>query len=216
MTRWLVALAACALLLAGCSAVAAPPAGMTDAQLDDYYELQADVLWRNTLLPDDLRPPDRPAQVVTLEQRSKLIADCMNAAGFDNYTDRRGVLVVSSESKPEEDARAEKLAFYVCRSGLRVPEQEASLLNPAQSDYLYDYYEQVLVPCLAVKGITTVQSDTPTRAQYIEQDSRWNPYLSVAEDAWPRLADGAILRDCPPEPPGMPEQGITAESFMQG
>ena len=182
---------------------------MTDAQLDDYYELQADVMWKQTLFSDDLRPPDAPTQLVTGEAWAQTIADCMNVAGFDNYQEEGGGLMISSVARPADGLLDEQLAFYSCRSGLRLTSQEDSLHNPAEIDYLYEYYQEVLVPCLLVNDIDIYEA--PTRTQFIEQSGWWNPYYSVSQSSLPKLTDGTVLAACPPGPPGMSDQGINTD-----
>ena len=201
------------MLLAGCSTVSAPPPGMTQADLDDYYELQADILWEQTQLADDLRPADATPRRVSGEEQTEVLVECMNGAGFDNYENERGGLVVSSQEGTVEEFQAEKLAFYTCRSGLRLTDMEQFLFNPAQKDYLYSYYDEVLIPCLIVNGIDV--SEAPTHTEFAELNWWWNPYFSVPEAFAPKLADGVIIAACPPQPPGMPDQGITAEYFSE-
>ena len=199
------------MLLAGCSSVSAPSPGMTDAELDDYYALQADVLWEQTLLPDELRPAEAAPQRVTGEEQTEVLVECMNAAGFDNYENQRGGLVVTSVERTDEEFQAEKLAFYTCRSGLRLIDLEPFLLNTAQKDYLYSYYDEVLIPCLIVHGIEV--SEAPTHTEFMELRWWWNPYFSVFDPTVRKLDDGVIIAACPPQPAGMPDQGITADYF---
>ena len=207
----LLAAAAIALALSGCATVTTPRAGLTAAQLDDYYQLRADLDWRRTGLPDELRPPPPTVHVVNGDQWATVLADCMNSAGYDNYSDEGGGFGSFYVERTAEEEQVEVATLFGCRSAVRLEGQDDFLFNPAQVDYLYEYFQDVLVPCLAVNEVEVME--VPTRAEFVESNAGWNPYFSVAKRSWPILADGDVLLDCPDMPPGMPGLGLTSDSF---
>ena len=211
--RALLAAAAIVLALAGCSAVRPPQPGLTDTELSNYYELRADTEWADTGLPDELRPPALPVQVVSGEEWGDVLADCMNDAGYDNYAGLGGGLSSYYVARPFDEAQAEVATLYSCQSAVRLDSDADYLLNPAEVEFLYDYYEQVLVPCLEVHNVQL--NDAPTHAKFVETNAGWNPYYSVSPDSFPLLAEGTVLVDCPGMPPGMAELGISPQNFQQ-
>lgn len=202
------------LALSGCATVSLPDPGMSDAELERYHRLQSDSSWENTNLADDLRPPAAAAQEVTGEQWAQIVADCMNAAGFDNYQAADGGLYIQYVSRPADDATAEVVANFSCNENIWVEGEEEYLLNSAQIDYLYDYYQDMLVPCLFVHEVEV--GDLPTRELFMGANGGWNPYFTVASASWPLLEDGTVFTECPAMPPGMPEIGSSMEDFGLG
>ena len=210
--RALVVLAV--LALSGCATVSLPDPGMSDAEMERYHRLQSDSSWQNTSLADSLRPPAAAKQVVTGEEWAEIVAECMNSAGFDNYRAIDGGLSIEYVSRSADDATAEIIAHFSCNENLWLEGEEEYLLNSAQLDYLYDYYQDVLVPCLSVNKVEIW--DQPTREWFIGANGGWNPYYSVESVSWPLLEDQTIFAECPAMPPGMPEIGSSMEDFGLG
>jgi hypothetical protein len=81
------------------------------------------------------------------------------------------------------------------------------MLNSAQAEYAYDYFQQTLIPCLALRGIEV--RDAPTRETYFAEFGWWNPYWSIDPKLLNgSLADRDLLTACPPLAPGLPDIGI--------
>lgn len=202
---------ALALMLSGCSVVTAPHGGISDTELATMQQRALDVRWQHTGLPDSMRPPAVPVQTVSNEEWAPAWAGCMNAAGFDNYrVQGNGVSIEFVKQTPEEDD-ANALALYVCETSIRVGSQETFVYNPAQLDYLYDYYRDVLTPCLLVRDIELDPEQVLTREQFSDAFGGWNPYAVVTQNMRERLiADDSIFDECPPEPPGIVDRGWAA------
>lgn len=202
-------LAAAALLLSGCSAVPAPQPGFTADELADVHEHVLDLRWSWTQLPDERRPPDPEVQVVSDEEWAPFLARCMNEAGFDNYEAVGNGLLIDDVPADEQDASA--LAFFICESSIRIEGSDRFLLNPQQLDYIYDYYVQMLVPCLALRDVEL--QDVPTRAEFVDLLGTWNPYWAFSPGSHSRLTnDETLFDECPSQPPGMPDDGL-AEAY---
>ena len=94
-----------------------------------------------------------------------------------------------------------EIARYVCDAKYPV---DPSLTQPptdAELDYLYNYFVDVLNPCLEREGIEVIEP--PSRQAFkdslLSPDS-WSPYVDVdirGQDEWTRLN-----RACPQSPPG--------------
>ena len=200
MGRGLVALVAL-LALCGCTAVAAPEPGLSDAERKLFQREASDDWWNVSGLPDDVRPAAVPVTVVGAEEWPTLFVGCMNDLGFDNYRVRTGQVVISEYHGIDRDAAT--LAHYTCRVAYWT---DAGRYNADQMDYLYDYYEQTLVPCLTVHDVELI--DSPNRRDFVAGFGRWNPYDSIrdSDHDW-ALGDVGLLRDCPRMPPGMEDKG---------
>lgn len=201
--------ATAALLLGGCAAVSAPPPGFSAQELADAHAHALDVRWSWTQLPDEQRPPDPEVQIVSNEEWAPFLARCMNEAGFDNYQAVGNGLLI--DDLPAEEQDASTLAFFVCESSIRIDGSDSFLLNEAQLDYLYDYFVQMLVPCLMLHDIEL--HDVPTRAEYADLLGTWNPYWAFSDQSRGRLTtDRTLFEECPSQPPGMPDDGL-AEAY---
>lgn len=188
------------LALTGCAQVQRMP---TDPiSVDEYLAIQhgyADLMWASTGLPDELRPPNPAPEFITVNEWGAAYAGCMNAAGFDNYTSQGdGVVYSQSDGQPSD---AETVAKYTCDLQVAVSPEESGILSSAQLQYTYDYYQQALVPCLRVHGVEL--DAVPTREEYLEGPSGWNPYWTTFDGNYSRIMAATDLRrDCPPDPPG--------------
>jgi len=202
MGRGLVALAVL-LALTGCSAVAMPEPGLSEAEREIVQQQTRDNYWAVTGLPDEQRPAATPMTVVPSEEWPTRFVECMNAQGFANYAvagDGYSTYTIESE-----DPTVEALASYVCSTSFWT---DYGWFNTAQLDYLYDYYEQTLVPCLAVHNAQIWGA--PSREKFYAQGGGWHPYFNFPKKDQERIfADEALPDECPPVPPGMDDPGFS-------
>lgn len=198
-----------ALLLSGCTVVSAPEPGFTESELVEMRARVLDVRWHWTHLPDELRPPDPEVRFVSADDWATSLATCMNDAGFDNYQAVDFGLMITDVTRTADEADAASIAYYVCENSFRIVGQEGFLFNAKQLDYRYDYYSEVLIPCMALHEVEVF--DAPSRAEFDDRFGFWNPYDSVTEKSVPILTTDATLFDeCPSTPPGMPDDGYAA------
>lgn len=121
------------------------------------------------------------------------VAGCMNAAGYADYAaSPRGM---SYPARDEDDA-GQALALYTCIGHYPVQADFSSYANKAQLEYLYDYFRNSLIPCLAAEGYI-VPGTAPTREKFTSftVEPRWNPY-----NALPSQPDSAVRDACPASP----------------
>jgi hypothetical protein len=198
------------LALTGCSTVAAPAPGLSADEKDAVRRQQTEGLWAATGLNPDHRPASPPVTVVSVQDWAPAYVACMNAAGLDNYTvaPEGGVRIVDLELAAERTA-LERLSDYLCRMSFEVEGQFDHRYNGAQIDYLYDYFRESLVPCLAVEGFEV--SSVPTRGEFARGIGSWHPYLALRDDLrLALLSDSSFLLRCPPMPPGIDDPGYAS------
>lgn len=196
-----------ALALAGCTAVQAPAPGLTDDERATMQQLQRDSLWASFGFANSERPPDPEIVVVSNDDWGVEYVRCMNDAGFDNYmaSGNGYVMTGDDDAKTEEQVHAEAIANYVCSVRLW-PENDEGWHSQAEMTYLYDYFDEVLIPCLAAHDIQIFQA--PTRQEFVEQYGWWHPYASVRQaDQNALYSDRQMLGECPPMPPGVTDPG---------
>jgi hypothetical protein len=209
MSRWTVIAAACVLPLAGCSLVAAPEPGLDDQQLAEYRAQVDDLNWSFTGLSADHRPAHPAVTVIAAEDWPTEYVACMNAAGFDQYVVLQGAYSVTGDEGMDARPPDELVADYLCNASLEIDGQFESMYNPQQLDYLFDYYQRVLVPCLEVRGLDVLR--VPTRGQFVDSWGGWHPYFAVSESQLDGLfGDPTVLQECPPTPAGIPDPGYAS------
>ena len=181
-----VLLAVVVLLLAGCAERSAPSGGMTPQELDEYRAAVADRMWQFTGLDDSLRPT---VEVRTLDPGDWMIQ--MEQCAATKVT-----------GAPELRTKV-TVAAYVCRATHQRSPEVHSMLNTAQLDYLYDYYQQVLIPCLRLHGVVVPEPLTRSEATDVGRFAGypWNPYGDVVDFAREDLRDMTAWHFCPAFPP---------------
>ena len=160
------------LALAGCTAPVPHPSPPSADEVAVYIEDSQATQWFYSLTPLDPRP--------------QLDAQLIAAPDFDDVLRACG--------------RANQLSDVECSlSYLQVP-GDIGYLGSAELGYLYDYFADSHVPCLAVRGLRMTYM--PTRAEYTAQAGLvpWDPYTQLGADLPPSRADD-ILADCPRYPP---------------
>lgn len=202
MIRPLLGAIAVLLTLSGCvTAVSAPAPGLSAAEEAAVRQLVSDSVWESLGLSSELRPPDPPVVVVSPEDWVGEFSSCMNDAGFENYLESQGAM-----SSGQGQSQDEQLAVYRCSVGVSVDYGETGFLNHAQRDYWYDYFGQVLVPCLVDHGVDVLEA--PTRAEFQEGFGDWNPYWAIGAVDQDRVyGDTQLQTECPFAPPGVPDPG---------
>ena len=176
MRRALLALAA-VLLLAGCAPVSRVPPEPTGAELEALIAKELDFQWQYVgLTPDAPRPTVQRIRIVSMEEAQQVHRDCMREAGYEgNRINTSSTFGASSY---------ERLAIHVCSAQYPVPPSAFGLFSEAQLDYLYDYYVDVTIPCMAASGVSV--ASIPSRQQFVAPATQlqqiWMPYLSVTTD----------------------------------
>lgn len=204
---WVVRLTAAVCLaasLGGCANALTPPpqVGLSAEEREQARAQWNDDWWESTGLDDELRPDETPVQVASSVEWSAAFAGCMNDKGFDQYTVQSGGLEVQGNlpATPEFE-----LANYTCSVRLEHPGRFEGLLGPVEAGFRYEYFQDSLVPCLAMRGIELF--DVPTRKEFFETYGSWNPYWSVEEDDAQVAYTVETAAACSPVPPGVPDPG---------
>jgi len=186
------------LALAGCS-----DAGSDADERADARRLVLETLddaWRGD------SPFDRPAglepQFFLPSGWGYKIQECMIAAGHPDfgYDPENGF---RSDGRPARTDGVPGLALYACIDRLPTYDTRYSALRGSQLNDLWEYYEEFLVPCLTLQGITV--TDVPDRAAFAGEGpgmpGAWNPWLT-AEIPATVAATRAGLAACAPYPTG--------------
>lgn len=190
---------------------------MNDGELLSYLEERLDGAWRNTGLEGTVRRPESdPAALV--ERFRDGNADqgffaCVQAAGFESWGsgEENGGPVFFGANNQKLDP-AEQLVFYSCfADNPSNGSYGGLLLTPEEYDYLYTYYQDWVIPCLALEGYTVLY--VPTREEYRTGFGfGWIPYFSldagtVGEDPYGLGAQPDMMQlaaRCGDPFPGMP------------
>lgn len=194
------------LVLTGCTVVTAPEPGLTAEEKQAIREKQTEGLWAATGLYPDQRPAPPPVTVVSLDDWAAAYVKCMNNAGFASY---KAVDGGGFTAQPDEDSELERLTNYLCQMSFELEGQFDNRYSAAQIDYLYEYYSEQLVPCMAAHGFPV--SGGPTRYEFAQGLGSWHPYLALRDDLrLSMMADPDFLVLCPPMPPGIPDPGYAS------
>jgi len=182
--RKLLAGAVIALSLAGCAQVAEPPQP-TDAELDAYIREQQDQLWYEYGSPQFERPVV-PSVLVEPNKYNDPDASC--GAGVLTLVDADGGIMSVTPVLSSE------IAQYECRVGQMPYPADIAYYTPAQLGFIYDYFHDVLVPCLQTQGLSV--GFTPTREEFTAAAGTvpWDPYTDLGADLPPSRADEIRLR----------------------
>jgi hypothetical protein len=177
----IVALAASTLLLAGCAIAPTLPPAISQSELADFLE-QRNVEWWESAFPGEPRPIVEPLGYVDSYGPSSPFTTCLLDRGVAGVRLDGGN--VTFDPPPGGDVRD-----YVCslRFPRRVDDPEsAGILSAAQVDYLYDFLEGRLVPCLTMLGYDV--GPMPARRAFGEALDPgqfavplWNPYAQLAQ-----------------------------------
>lgn len=189
--------------LVGCAPSVSAPPGMTRTEAEVFVRQQSVGMWSALVLREPRAMPALPeVTFVSSESWSAVMDECLRAADVPvrwGYTE--------GTTYPDIGAPDDVLvANFVCQSRYAVNPSEY-LLTRTQLDYLYDYYANWLVPCLAMHGADTPQ--LPSRTSFAEQQGWWQPYQEVAIIG-DRVDDATYRQwqeECPSYPGGLPQSG---------
>ena len=175
--RKLLAGAALALSLAGCTQVVEPPPP-TDAELATYIREQQDLLWfeYGSL---DLERPEAKSELVASDSSSGDVAQC--GASQIIVDEESGVATVTALPSSET-------ALYECQAAQIPYPTDVEYYTPAQLGAIYDYFRDSLVPCLQVQGLDV--GVAPSRDEFVGVAGSipWDPYTELGADLPPSRA----------------------------
>ena len=197
----MAAVALVALTLCGC--VAEPPPGMSEADLADFNEGVLDKTWQRTGLDGaEERPEAGEGDPLSEQDWYTAMGECMNDGGVasfgTSYSPATGFEYVDGSGLQRAND-AVQLLFYGCVARHpMIPGDNIVPLTDEQLDYIYDYYQRSLVPCMIMNGYTP--SAAPTRVEFRAIAGQWSPYYSVDVGITGTQFD-EIVRICGPERP---------------
>jgi hypothetical protein len=184
-----------ALALAGCATAPAPPLSADDrARILTRIQDEA---WSQVDYPEALRPPVPAGATLADKDWIAAVVRCLRNVGFE--VTQRGLMFgyLSSQGQtPLEFA----VRSYVC--SIKNPRlgAVAVYLDDDQLGIIYDYYTQIVRPCLLLAGESSPVP--PERGEFVDRFFLygWHPYDAVweANPGADRLAE--IERKCPPVP----------------
>jgi hypothetical protein len=214
--RWMTVAAlgmATALLLVGCSTPSTWPTTVTLADSTALSAAEDDAVWA---LVGGTGPRPFVEAAAPREPFDAMAAfgRCMNAAGYSNdyvVTDNGMTL-----NEPNSVATAQEgVDWYRCFAANPQDHRTEFLGSIARRAYLYDYFQNSLVPCLALAGYPV--PDAPTREAYLsgEVGASAIPYLSYPWNPYDAVVNTILLsetnrikKECPEYPPGVTPPGF--------
>lgn len=189
--------------MSGCSATTPPPVGPTEAELNATVRAELDRQWQFTGLDGVVPRPVLEVESIGTENGISVeFGECMSAEGFQSwgFSSDSGLQLSGTASSDAEPTVEQQLAYYRCNA--RFPLVDT--LTAGQLDFIYDYYQRWLIPCIESAGYPVAAP--PTRKNFVtaepEYGWRWEPYSALGE--YPGDAQYAALRaECKPTIPGI-------------
>jgi len=183
------------LALAGCAAAPPPPLG--DDERAMILGRVQDEAWSRVDYPEALRPPVPAEETLADEDWIVAVIACLKNVGFD--VTRRG-FEFGYRSSQGQTPLDFAVRSYVC--SIKNPRlgAVAVYLDDDQLGLIYDYYAQVVRPCLLLEGQSSPVP--PERGEFVDRFFlfSWHPYDDVWAAALPTDRLAAIERECPPVP----------------
>ncbi len=174
--RAVVAVIVLALVLTGCVPTRPVPPSATDEEIAALLEERIDRVWEGTGLEGTTDRPDVESDTAEAVSGVEFV-DCMTANGFeDGWGMRESGLDLRLAPVGAGPLRDEhQLAFYECfaRFPFLTFTTRGGVVTDDQTDFLWTYYSDNLVPCLALHGYPL---ELPPRADFSVADHLWSPY----------------------------------------
>jgi hypothetical protein len=181
-----------------------PPPQLSEQEVDAAYAEFLDQSWQRveSAFPDAERPDVDLVRFIDQSEWAEVIVACLVEQGVDAKVSNDGQGGYESQGVVGQELSM-AIAAYVCDAKYPVDPSLTQPLTDAELDYVYDYFVNVLNPCLEREGIEV--TEPPSRQAFKDSlltvDS-WTPYLAVLEnpgqDEWTRLN-----RVCPQAAPGL-------------
>jgi hypothetical protein len=187
-------------LLAGCAAAShEPPPGPTSYEIEAFTADVLDVEWADASRGQGLeRPVVERERFIRFEEWGDVRAACMVESGYNyTYMDERGLQGLIAGADPAEHA----IAWYTCGARLPIDPIDLGLLSTAQVEYVYDYFQRWLMPCLERNGY--IVGELPERSFFLQSKRiLWNPYSSIELAGGPEQTR-LLFEACPQLPKGL-------------
>ena len=168
------------LVLTGCSAHT-PPRSYTEQEVNAFYENRIDAAWANSELEGVVDRPTFPADTRERTDGRNLsrFSTCLGETGENGWsTEERDGGPVFSLASGGVPLPEDRLVFFRCFAQFPAADYFSTLLlRPEQRDYLYDYYQRWVVPCLELNGYHLAYM--PTRTEYLKGFHDWVPYYAI-------------------------------------
>jgi hypothetical protein len=204
----LVALMCAALALTGCAGQppVAPP-GPNDQQVASMMQQWAKKETANYQADLALMVNNFGfVRFVKPSEWSKVMNECVRSLGGSRFLYGPG----NQASLPALSAPEAKYTYAAnaeCRIEYPMSSMRSRLRTPEQLDYIYDYYQARLIPCLRSAGFQI--GHVPTSDQYRELSENgitaWDPYGSLTRGpSQSAVSITALKARCPALPPGIP------------
>lgn len=214
MTNWslraaamLTSLIACTVIVTGCSSAGPtlppPPPQLSEQATSAAYAELLEQSWQRveSEFPDAVRPDVELVRFIDQAEWAEVIVACLVEQGVDAKVSNDGQGGYESQGVVGQE-QSMAIAGYVCDAKYPVDPSLTQPLTDEELDYLYDYFVDVLNPCLERAGIDVIEP--PSRQAFkdsLQSPDSWSPYLAVdpgGQDEWTRL-----VRECPQSPPGL-------------
>lgn len=175
------------------------PAGPGDTRLETAVRAGLDRQWRLAGLEGIVVRPDYvAAPIVTDREWDRLMIECMDRAGIAQwgYDGNSGLFIEGGQP-----TASDQLAFYWCYAAYPT----VDLVSDAQLDFIYDYYQRWLIPCLESRGYNVMNA--PSRKGFIDADPAigpWNPYRALERYPATFGALEELAENCERTLPGIP------------
>jgi len=191
--RNLLAGAVVALTLAGCAHVSEPPP-LTQAEIDAYVDQEQAAQWFY-FAAEGWEQPEVDSRLVGWSDYTRS-TDCQDAV----Y--QRILPVYLSDISDERSAQIDRELsneLFACQVALILYPDEVEYYTTAQLSFIYDYYRDILVPCLQTQGLDV--GYVPPREEFAGEAgfAPWDPYSELGADLPPSRAT-EIRQRCPALP----------------
>ena len=198
-----VVVAALALALAGCSAVPSPHPPEND--YDVILRERVDAVWAQTDLATSARPAVVIGPVASQFEASLHFSECMADRGWPDYYVNENGTGFGYRSIDLATTDAEAIDWYECFAAHPV-DARYTMDSVEQFDFVYDYFQDQLIPCLAEHGYDIARAPTRLEFRTIFEGWTdplfpfvWNPYFDLTIVGYEGRTP--IEELCPPAPP---------------
>jgi hypothetical protein len=176
-----------------------PP--ISDAERAQIYSGEADGQWELVVgrYPDATRPDVTEVRSVDPSEWGKVMTACLRGEGYDASAAVGGG--IASGDIPVSQGEAYAIALYKCTVQFPFDPHYYIPLVESQVEFLYRYYVDELVPCLAKSGYEV--QDPPSWTSFRDQfgaEHAWAPYVSLHLSP---TQSAAAESKCPQTPSGL-------------